>query len=189
MNSQQLRPSLRETARRGAEANRLAREREVTPPPTQKTTPAPANPVAVAVTAMVAATCGHEVAVGRCPPAFLAARRAKLTGQPCPECRLSAQRARESTEQAAAQLRRRERASRRPRPDPRITRLPHGATFHVVFDAAAVKWTGTLTVPRGGIYNGSVTAGEDAAVFALLTKLDRAYRGLPDGNAAAETTP
>jgi len=53
------------------------------------------------------------------------------------------------------------------------------ANFNVTWEAKAGKWSGTLTVPQGGIYNASVTTGEDSAVFALLMKLDRAYRHLP----------
>ena len=64
-------------------------------------------------------------------------------------------------------------------PKPRFGRLPYNATFHVVYDAEAVKWSGTLTVPQGGIYNASVTTGENSAVFGLLKQLDRAYRKLP----------
>ena len=57
--------------------------------------------------------------------------------------------------------------------------LPHGANVNLTWDAEAGKWARTLTVPQGGIYNGSVTTGEDSAVFGLLMALDRAYRHLP----------
>jgi|GEM_PF-3347075 hypothetical protein len=43
-------------------------------------------------------------------------------------------------------------------------------------------WSGTLTVPQGGIYN----TGEESAVFAVLQSLDRAYRRLPAAEAAPE---
>jgi hypothetical protein len=45
-------------------------------------------------------------------------------------------------------------------------------------------------VPTGGIYNGSVTTGEDSAVFGLLMQLDRAYRKLPaeEGGAAGDAS-
>jgi hypothetical protein len=46
-----------------------------------------------------------------------------------------------------------------------------------------VRLTGTLTVPAGGIYNGSVTTGEDSAVFALLQRLDRKYRRMEEEKA------
>jgi hypothetical protein len=41
-------------------------------------------------------------------------------------------------------------------------------------------------VPQGGIYNASVTEGEDSAVFALLMQLDRAYRKVPADEAAPQ---
>jgi hypothetical protein len=113
----------------------------------------------------------------------------KLAGLPCPECKRKAQQEREAAEQEAARKRREEKAARQPRPKPRLGRLPHGSTFHVVYDAEAVKWSGTLTVPQGGIYNASVTTGEDSAVFALLMKLDRAYRKLPSEDAAPQESP
>jgi hypothetical protein len=116
---------------------------------------------------------------------FAAERSKKLASQPCPECKRKAQQEREEAEQEAARKRREEKAAREPRPKPRLGRLPHGSTFHVVFDSEAVKWSGTLTVPQGGIYNGNVTTGEDSAVFGLLMQLDRAYRKLP----AKEGTP
>jgi hypothetical protein len=122
------RPSLREAARRGAEANRQTKQHAPAPKP--KPTVAVAKP----------------------------AEAVKPTATP-------------ATEKATE--------PRREKPRPRLARLPHGSTFHVVYDAEAVKWSGTLTVPQGGIYNGSVTTGEDSAVFALLMQLDRAYRRLP----------
>ncbi len=68
---------------------------------------------------------------------------------------------------------------RREKPRPRLGRLPNGATFHVVFDAEAVKWTGTLTipVPGSGIFKESVVSADDGTVFALLKRLDRKFRG------------
>jgi hypothetical protein len=114
------------------------------------------------------ASCGHEIDVGSCKPAFLAEWLKKLASQPCPECKRKAQQEREAAEQDAARPKREVKAAREPRPKPRLGRLPHGATFHIVYDAEAVKWSGTLTVPQGGIYNASVTTGEDSAVFGLL---------------------
>jgi len=166
------RPSLRETARRGAEANRPANQ--AAPP---KPTPTPAKPAE-----LVKASCGHEVDVGLCKPMFMAERLKKLASQPCPDCKRKAQQEREAAEQEEARKRREDKAAREPRrekPRPRLARLPHGANFNVTWDAEAGKWSGTLTVPQGGIYNGSVTTGEDSAVFGLLMQLDRAYRKLP----------
>jgi hypothetical protein len=181
MNNQQPRPSLREAARRGAEANR---------PANQATPPKPTPPLAKPAEAVKAtAACGHEVAVGPCKPAFQAERLKKLAGLPCPDCKRKAQQAREAAEQEAAWKRREEKAAREPKAKPRLGRLPHGSTFHVVYDAEAVKWSGTLTVPVGGIYNGSVTTGEDSAVFGLLMQLDRAYRHMPAEEEPGQETP
>src|ERR1700722_13579839 len=109
------RPSLREAARRGAEANRQAKP-AAPPPPKPTPAPAPAKP---AQAAKVKASCGHEIDVGPCKPAFLAERLKKLAGQPCADCKRMAQAEREAAEQEAARLRREEKAAREPRPKPR----------------------------------------------------------------------
>jgi hypothetical protein len=168
------RPSLKEAARRGAEANRQA---QLAAPPT-KPTPAPAKPAEV-----VTASCGHEITVepgGK--PAFQAERLKKLASLPCPDCKRKSQQEREAAEQEAARLRREEKETRPPKLKPRLSRLPHGATFHVVYDAEAVKWTGTLTIPapRSGIFKESVVSADDGAVFGLLQRLDRKFRGLDE---------
>jgi hypothetical protein len=177
------RPSLREAAKRGAEANR--REREVAPP---KPTSAPAKPAAEV--AKATAACGHEVDVGPCKPAFIAQRAKQLAGQPCSDCKQKAQQERETAEREAARKRREEKASepRREKPRPHIARLPHGATFHLRYDAEAVRWSGTLTIPApgSGIFKESVVSADDGAVFALLQRLDRKYRGMEEEGPAAE---
>jgi hypothetical protein len=55
-----------------------------------------------------------------------------------------------------------------------VERLPDGSEFCVTYDAAAERWSGTLTVttPEGG----QVFEGEAGGVFRLLTALDRQYR-------------
>jgi hypothetical protein len=63
-------------------------------------------------------------------------------------------------------------------------RLSHDANCNLTWEVEARKWSGTLTVPAGGIYNGSVTTGEESAVFGLLMKLDRVYRHLPEDEGA-----
>jgi hypothetical protein len=185
------RPSLRETARRGADANRQAKP--AAPPP--KPTPPPVKPAeagAAVEEVTITAACGHTITAAPLgKPAFMAERLKKLAANPCPDCKRKAQQEREAAEQEAARLRREEKAAREPRrekPRPRLARLPHGSTFHVVYDAEAVKWSGTLTVPAGGIYNASVTTAEDSAVFGLLMQLDRAYRHIPAEEAAAPET-
>ena len=168
----QPRRSLIAAARRGAEASR--REREAAPP---KPTPPSAKPTEAA---KATAACGHEVDVGPCKPAFLTERLKNLTANPCPECKRKAQAEREAAEQEAARLRREEKAAREPRPKPRLGRLPHGSTFHVVYDAEAIRWAGTLTIPApgSGIFKESVVSADDGALFALLQQLDRKFRGV-----------
>ncbi len=115
---------------------------------------------------------------------FAAERAKKLAGQPCADCKRKAQTEREAAEQEAARQRREEtetpaKQPRREKPRPHIARLPHGATFHVVYDAEALRWSGTLTIPApgSGIFKESVVSADDGAVFALLQRLDRKYRG------------
>jgi hypothetical protein len=62
--------------------------------------------------------------------------------------------------------------------------------------AEAVKWTGTLTIPPpgSGIYKESVVSADDSALFALLQRLDRKFRGaeeepLIETTAAASAQP
>jgi hypothetical protein len=90
----------------------------------------------------------------------------------------------------AARLRREEKAARTPRPKPRLLRLPHGSTFHVVYDVEAVKWPGTLTIPPpgSGIYKESVVSADDSVLFALLQRLDRKFRGLKEESAHESPT-
>jgi len=173
------RPSFREAAKRGAEANRQTKPAA----PPLKPTPAPVKTAEVGAaveSVTITAACGHTItAVPAGKAAFEKARAAKLADLPYPDCIRKAQQEWEAAEQEAARLRREEKAAREPRPKPRLGRLPHGANFNVAWNAESGAWSGSLTVPQGGIYNASVTTGEDSAVFALLTKLDRAYRKLP----------
>jgi hypothetical protein len=60
----------------------------------------------------------------------------------------------------------------------KASRLPDGAEFHVVFDAAAEQWIGTLAV------GDAIVEGEASGVFKLLELLDRLYR-----DAVAINTP
>jgi hypothetical protein len=100
-----------------------------------------------------------------------------LAGKPCPDCKRKAHQEREAAEREAARKRREERASepRREKPRPRLGRLPHGSTFHVIYDAEAMKWSGSLTIsaPGSGIFWESVLSADDGAVFSLRQRLDR----------------
>lgn len=55
------------------------------------------------------------------------------------------------------------------------SRLPDGSSFTVRYSALAVRWIGTLTVPRPGD-DPKVFHGEASGVFKLLTSLDFQYR-------------
>lgn len=50
-------------------------------------------------------------------------------------------------------------------------RLPHGSRFEVTYDAEAVQWSGTFTVPGYGQFGGRA-----GGVFGLLSKLDIFFR-------------
>ena len=49
-------------------------------------------------------------------------------------------------------------------------RLPDGAKYDVVYNAAQTQWTGTLTV------GDKTFSGSAGGLFTLLSKLDRQYR-------------
>ena len=89
--------------------------------------------------------------------------------KPDAAARQAAHAARNAAEQEqAAQRRAAKAAAERERQE--RSRLPHGATFHVEYDAAAVLWRGSLSV------EGRTFTGEASAVFRLLRSLDDAYR-------------
>jgi hypothetical protein len=60
-------------------------------------------------------------------------------------------------------------------------RLPDGSRFDVGYDATAVRWIGTLTIPGVPVF----TAGA-GGVYGLLAALDRQYRKYLKRLAAAE---
>jgi hypothetical protein len=160
--------SLREAARRGAEAG------QTTGPgrrPGQKPPPPP-----VVAYEDVTAACGHVEQFGLFADArdkFRDARREKAAGRPCTACRERRQR----EEQEAAESRRARKAERaaaqaptRKARGPAAVRLPDGSTFQVRYDASTETWSGTLAV-------GEATFTASASgVFKLLEKLDRLYR-------------
>ena len=60
-------------------------------------------------------------------------------------------------------------------------RLPDGAKFEVVYSAARMEWTGTLTI------GAAVFAASASAVFKLLNRLDGQYRAsVEDGERSKE---
>jgi len=136
--------------------------------------------------------CGHEADLplfdDKKDRLFRDARRKKLAGAPCPDCRRKAHAELLARQQAEAALRK----AARPEPPapkakaarPPAERLPHGSEFRVTYDAGAQKWGGTLTVPTP--QGGQVFEGEAGAVFKLLSALDSQYR---DWLAAQPTPP
>src|SRR5205823_1696345 len=122
------------------------------------------------------AACGHEVDFGLFEDKkdkYRDARRQKRMGQLCPACREQ----KEQEVQEAARQRRQEKAEaqgQKPQPTPRQPkpppqRLPDGARFNVVYDAAKQEWSGTLTI------GADVFTASASGVFKLLTHLDRLY--------------
>jgi hypothetical protein len=137
----------------------------------------------------VMAACGHEVDFGLFEDKkdkYRAARRQKKMGQLCPACREQ----KEQEVQEAARQRRQEKAKakeQQPQPTPRKPkqlpqRLPDGARFNVVYDAAKQEWSGTLTI------GSDVFSDSASGVFALLTRLDRLYRNQVQPIAQEEST-
>ncbi len=176
------RPSLREAARRGAEANRREREAKAPTPPA----PAPCPPGGDGLppaprVEQVKAKCGHPVPFELYPDGrdkWRDSRRKQITDRDCPECRRKAHEARQAAEMEAARQRRggkpkAEGQAAAPQP---TTRLPHGSRFDVVYDAQGESWTGTLTVPIAGAEPAGFTASS-GGVFQLLRELDRLFRG------------
>jgi hypothetical protein len=126
--------------------------------------------------------CGHEAELklfdDKKDRAFRAARRQKLAGRPCPDCRRKAHADLVARQMAEAALRMETRpdapAREKKAAQPVVERLPHDSAFAVSYDAGAEKWSGTLTVtmPEGG----QVIEGEAGGVFRLLSLLDGQYR-------------
>jgi hypothetical protein len=142
--------------------------------------PAPAKPPVVGVEKVTCA-CGHEAELPLYPDRqdkFRDARRKNLVSRVCPACRQKAHAELTAREQAAAAERKKARGGPTPRREkaarPVVERLPDGSEFHVTYNAAAERWSGTLTVatPEGG----QVFEGEAGGVFRLLSALDRQYR-------------
>ena len=186
MNEPIHRPSLREAARRGAEAKRQAQPTQpaaptasgptpAVPPPAAKAPPPPQRPKPPVVgVEQVVVLCGHAVPFELFDPKYdkyRSDRRKKLTDRDCTACRVKAQEAKEAAEREAAKRRRQERAKQAPPANTRRDRLPDGARFDVAYDATAGMWSGTLAVAGLAPFTASASA-----VFQLLRVLDDLYR-------------
>src|SRR5579872_3545729 len=137
----------------------------------------------------VTCVCGHQAELklfdDKKDRTFRDARRQKLAGRPCPDCRRKAHAdlvARQMAEAAQRKEARPPAPARQEKAAQPRERLPHGASFAVSYDAGASKWAGTLTVPtpRGE----QVFRGEASAVFRLLSALDLQYRDWSAAQAA-----
>ena len=131
----------------------------------------------------VKCACGHEALFPLYPEkqdGFRKERRRKFKSKPCPACRTAAR-----AEQEAARIG--PKPPRRPKwrreADQHVPRLPHGATFHVSYDAEKQLWSGTLSIGELAL------AGETSGVFQLLALLDRKYRDWRDAQAQAAVPP
>jgi len=130
----------------------------------------------------VTAACGHPEKFGLFEDRkdrFRRDRRKKVTDRPCRACR----EVKRQEEEAAALVRKAEKQQRakeaamaqeqkqQQKPAGESPgRLPDGAKYDVVYNAAQTQWTGTLTV------GDKVFTGSAGGLFTLLSKLDRQYR-------------
>ena len=127
--------------------------REGSLPAAPSRTAAPVEAAPLAIAPVVTHRCGHTSKVSQ------------FKEEPCPECR-----ARKRQEKRQANLAR----AAKWQADLNQGRLPHGSTFTVDYDAATMKWSGSLTVPiEGGVKVFEDSAG---AVVSLLFRLDKQYR-------------
>lgn len=147
----------------------------------------------------VVASCGHPEKFGLFEDRldrFRKDRRKKVTDRPCKACREK----KRLEDEEATKVRRAEKALRaeaqqRAEEAARVTqlqkkktshqagRLPDGAKFEVTYDAAKVKWNGTLTI------GDQVFTGSFGALFTLLNRLDQQYRQTLPPPPAAEPEP
>ncbi len=162
-------------------------------PPTSQGSPPTKVKVPSIGTSPLVVKCGHTIAFDLfAKDPHREARRAKALSRDCPPCR----QARAHAEEAAAADRKARRKAEAM--DSRAAsfvggfnprgRLPDGARFAAVYDAAAVRWTGTLTI------DGVTYECAASSVRKLLSKLDVAYResllpAVADGPAASAEAP
>jgi hypothetical protein len=175
------RPSLREAARRGAEANRQARAAQQ--PQQQPTAAPPVEPEGSAPrTEQVAARCGHLVPFQLHPDGkdkWRESRRKLVADRDCPECRKKAHEERQAAEMEAARQRRGGKPKGESRPTKAQERLPHGSRFdQLLWDAEKGLWSGTLMVPGPVGGEPAVFTASASGVFRLLRTLDGMYRAM-----------
>jgi hypothetical protein len=123
----------------------------------------------------VTAQCGHAVTLELFETKqdkYREQRRNNLGERACPACRQQAHAERVAKEKAEAEEKRKNAPPGKVRPDQ--GRLPNGATYHCVYDAARQKWVGTLTIP--GEKEPLVFSSEKSGVFRLLQILDGKFR-------------
>lgn len=150
-----------------------------------------AQPVAVSKphppvfgTEPVMVKCGHSIAFDLyVKDPFREQRRAKAVARDCAPCRQD----RAKAEELAAKDRRRAKKAVKAATFAKALkpRLPDGSHFAATFDAAAVKWTGTLTV------DGATFPRQGSSLNKLLHKLDDVYRAslLPTADVGQELAP
>ncbi|MBL8799998.1 MAG: hypothetical protein JNM56_39310 [Planctomycetia bacterium] len=162
-------------------------------PPTPGTPPsgrAPARPVVhrrptppppIVAYEDVVAACGHPEKFGLFEDRkdrFRRDRRKKVTDRPCRACREKKRIEEEAAaveRKAEKQKRAQEAAMAQAQKPPKAAgdnpgRLPDGAKYDVVYNAAQTLWTGSLTVGDKSF------SGSASGLFTLLSKLDRQYR-------------
>jgi hypothetical protein len=113
-------------------------------------------------TETISAKCGHTIALDLYEKdPHRDGRRQKAASRDCPSCR--AARALAEATMAAEKRARKRVAAFKPR-------LPDGASFHAIYDAAATMWTGSLTV------DGALFESRATSLKKLTHRLDDAYR-------------
>lgn len=117
----------------------------------------------------IKASCGHGISFGLFEDKkdkFRDARRKKHENKPCKACREVAN---SKLQEEAKERKKTRQAHRRELSDK--PRLPNESTYHVVYDAEKVQWSGTLEIKGCPIFT-SFAGG----VFKLLQRLDDLYR-------------
>ena len=108
--------------------------------------------------------CGHERSLD------------KVAHLPCQTC-LDAARAEARRTQHERRLQKVARRREKKEDETRASgRLPDGSSFAVSYDAAAERWSGTLTIPPGDSAAVRVFTASASGVFNLLRALDGTYR-------------